>query len=120
MKLREVYDRIGIYKAIMPIRKYLANNSDYLNLVEIWDGGPMEGHLLVQKDDGGRYILYEVIHHYNSKSETVNKFAIRRTCNIQSIINEIEVFCKIRYEGTMNLNFAKMMQVECVRIFFGC
>ena len=58
MKIKEVYDRIGVSEARMPILEYLPNNSDILNLVEIWDGGPTEGHLLIQKNKEKRYGIY--------------------------------------------------------------
>ena len=117
MKIKEVYDRIGVSEARLPVLKHLSNNSDVLNLVEIWDGGPTEGHLFIQKDDG-KYILYEIIYHFNSKTETVYKHILRNDNTIQSIVNEIADFCKIRYDGTLKFDFTEMMYDKIVCEFF--
>ena len=118
MKIKEVYDRIGIIEAKSPILEYLPNNNNVLDLVEFWDGGPTEGHLLIQKN-GESYVLYEMIHYFNSKSETVYQYTIRNVCSLQSIAQEIENFCKVRYDGTMVFDFRKIAQNNEVRHFWG-
>ena len=118
MKIKEVYDRIGVSEARMPILEYLPNNSDILNLVEIWDGGPTEGHLLIQKNKG-KYIIYEIIHPFNAQRATIDTYTIQDNSSIASIVNEIEVYCKNRYEGTLNFNFSKISQDKAVCTFFG-
>ena len=118
MKIKEVYDRIGVSEARMPILEYLPNNSDILNLVEIWDGGLTEGHLLIQKNKE-KYIIYEIIHHFNAQRATIDTYTIQDNSSIASIVNEIEVYCKNRYEGALNFNFSKISQDKAVCAFFG-
>ena len=119
MKIKEAYDRIGVSEARMSILQYLPNKNDVLNLIEIWDGGPMEGHILIQKNNE-KYTIYEIVHHFNSKNETVNQYTIQDDSSLQSIINEIEEFCKNRYEGTLRFDFEKIKQDKTVCTFFGC
>ena len=118
MKIKEVYGRIGVSKARMPVLEHLPNDSDILDLIEIWDGGPMEGHIFIQKDNG-KYVIYEMIHHFNAKSETIYKHTIQDDLCIRSIMKEIEDLCENRYEGTLRFDFEKMMEDKTVRAFFG-
>ena len=117
MELKETYTRIAIREATGPISQYLLNKSAFLNLAEIWDGGPMEGHLLVQKH-GGDYVLYEIIHHFYAGNETVFKHKLEAD-SIDGFADEIKKWCKIRYRGTMSFDFSILSENKEVRQFFG-
>ena len=106
--VKETYDRIGISKA----------QAHILNLAEIWDGGPMEGHLFIQKD-GKRYVLCEQIHHYNRMNESTKEYVIQNTDSMESVVREIEAFCGNRYGGTLAFDFRKLLRHEAVSRFFG-
>ena len=58
------------------------------------------------KKINGQYIIYEIIHHANSKSETAGKYTIRDASYIESIKNGIEEYCKNKYEGTWHFDFS--------------
>ena len=50
MKIKEVYNRLGISEVKPPIDKYLPKNNNVLDFFEFWDGGPTEGYLMLQKN----------------------------------------------------------------------
>ena len=118
MKLKEVYNRLGIRTPHASISKLLMNDSQVLDLMEIWDGGPMEGCLLIQKNEN-KYILYEIVHLINANSDKVCKFELSNVDTIQGIANEIQEICNTRYEGTLNFDFTKITLNKEVMNFFG-
>ena len=118
MKIKEVYDRIGIQKAPESILKHLLNQSDVLTLVEFWDGGPMEGHLLIQKSMD-TYYIYEIIYRFGSNKETVQRFELKNVNTIDSIAKEIQRFFEVKYDGAVCFDFSKIKQDKDVCAFLG-
>lgn len=116
--VKKAYDRIGVRNISTLWLPYVHNSSDILNLVEFWDGGPMEGHLFIQKHEQ-MYILYELIHHFNTNTPSKYEYLLRNTDRMEHVVQELDAFCKSRYGGTLDFDFRKLSHHQEAFRFFG-